>query len=515
MTKRKLESLLPGDVVWAKRYYKESERTKFREGHREGPFIIFKKNNDGSALGFFCSTTPMTDDCITLENLEPVGLYRHTSILFMLKPITKFTYIRYVSTLPSDFFEDLKRQLALHRNKQTKSFQPFSSFNIKPDIGDVVETPRHHRCYIYENTNNKGVKLAYPIAITKKNEPYDIMLNNIPYRFNFKASFGLNISNLNFMNFADNLQQEAIAKKAAIYNDRTIKVGTVCEDSTGLYYIFGEFKGNWQGYKLVINNNPPSKKKKIKDDGRAYIKINNQGYNIDLNPINIVSSSCIFQFNTTDDERRMIKDLHNLYKSPSLSGSEIKFLKKFKKKAIIYNQCTRKYFRILEKIGNNSFLIEPLDSNDKPFQITIKDTKTEYRVNKSLTIYDLIDKFPLKFQKEKEEMIANLPYVKEVIISPERDLLKEQIIAICEKFGVPYIATYNDEGNINFFYEDVPEYGKGPQDGEILPELTLWPQINKETIKNELTDLFHELKYEYVPMVLSDSEYKMIKETFG
>ena len=126
-----LANLMPGDIIWARRYSEEEIRKNIELEHQESPFIVIYKNELDIVYCLDCSSkanTKVPNIIMFNKKNYPNIFFRNTYV--KLRPDIEMTSYRYIrklgSLLPEDFNLLKKRLFLLMTDENIEKMYSFS-----------------------------------------------------------------------------------------------------------------------------------------------------------------------------------------------------------------------------------------------------------------------------------------------------------------------------------------------------------------------------------------------------
>ena len=124
-----LSFLNVGDIIWAKRYKNDEEKSRIKMGHQESPYVVIKKSK-GKVYALQCTSNPHWEIQWKMA-YYPLGKLNYQMkknsfincmVVYELKEIQ---FVEIIGHLNNVDLNQLKKQLYIFRN---------SDFKVKPDI---------------------------------------------------------------------------------------------------------------------------------------------------------------------------------------------------------------------------------------------------------------------------------------------------------------------------------------------------------------------------------------------
>ena len=256
-----LSFLKVGDIIWAKRYKNNYERSRLERGHQESPFVVIKIEN-GKVYCLQCTSNPHQEVKWNILYYPLGRLNYETRKNSYIKCLTvselkEIQFVELIGHLSDYDLNQLKKQLYILKN---------SKFKIKPKIerkyldfkiwvGDIIEY--NNRRYYIDSLNDKEFEVYQVSKKIKKDR--SILINNTYYNFLFQNKEKINIHS--FYNLVDTFNTgeiELINKYKENFHingdsKEDLKIGSLIEYKENLYYVYDE-KNNDQLVYHVYNH---------------------------------------------------------------------------------------------------------------------------------------------------------------------------------------------------------------------------------------------------------------------
>lgn len=396
-----------GDIVWAKRYQSEEEKETIPEGHREGPYIVLKKQEGKLICTQGKGVVPYEDfyDVTFYLNNEGYNLSKETFFyLHKLYSIDEFSLLNMADKLNQTDLDRLYKKIKLAGRFYYSDDSKMIKFNFPIQTGDIIE--KDNKNFIIIDIENN--KLSCLLLNDKNN------FDNLDYS---KLSYLDKSENLKYISTVNNKTLNYILKnwKSYIYRANNIhktQRGSIIFMNNKYYYIYGEESQDWYVFELIKN--------KISNGEK--IRINNKIYYTKYEDLKINKK---MQFDNyyicTEEEMDEIKITRKNYKET-------------KKREEIYGTSETLYF----KVGD---IIENINYRNKRYIIIDIHKKTYECVSIDNLINGIY--YPVLIRK-KEAKISSDFSIKGIIWLEENsnfnleEIMKEgvleQIIAMQEQF---------------------------------------------------------------------------------
>lgn len=256
-----------GDIIWAKRYQNEIEKESIPEGHREGPFIVLKKEN-GNLISIKGTSVVPSEDNVNMSfylNNDTYKLNKETYFkLNKLYFIKEYSFINCMDKLLENDKYKLFRQIKLSQKKYYIGENKIMDFNFPIQVGDIIHY--YSQNFIVLDTNDKNV-ICVPVKnhLDYKNN-INLDFNNF-ININFAKAICLQINdNIKYVNTVGNkcIEKILVMSKEYINNYKNTKItqrGTIILKDSKYYYIYGEEGQNWLVFE--INKNRVTKFKQL------------------------------------------------------------------------------------------------------------------------------------------------------------------------------------------------------------------------------------------------------------
>lgn len=252
--KQILSEIEVGDIIWAKRYNNTKEKMKIPKSHREGPFVVITKTDEG----LICSKGSSVYNEANFNNYYKLDskLYNLFKTTYFktknLRIINEKTFIKKTDKLLKEDEENLFKQIKKEGtnnyiiNNQRKFFElPFY-------IGDII------------NYN----KINYIITDIKDNKLGCVPINQLNYILNFENFKKLDYSKIIYL---DNNEAKKyistvdidvlsyVLKKQKEYldnikNQKVTQRGSIILKNNKYYYVYGEESQEWLIFEIKEDN---------------------------------------------------------------------------------------------------------------------------------------------------------------------------------------------------------------------------------------------------------------------
>lgn len=248
-----------GDIIWAKRYQNEVEKKAFPEGHREGPFIVLKKQNGKLISIEGTSVVPYKEYIDMNFYLKSDGYILNKETYFKLNKlhfINEYSFIKYMDKLKDDDQYKLFRHIKLSQKVYYEGINKTIDFNFPIQVGDIINY--NNQSLIVLDTNTKNI-VCVPV---KNHLDYK---NNTNLSFNsfinidFSKSICIEINNdIKYVNAVSNKCIESILKLFEKYinsckNIEITQRGSIILKEHKYYYIYGEEGQDWLVFEINKN----------------------------------------------------------------------------------------------------------------------------------------------------------------------------------------------------------------------------------------------------------------------
>ena len=268
-----LANLMPGDIIWARRYSEEEIRKNIELEHQESPFIVIYKNELDIVYCLDCSSkanTKVPNIIMFNKKNYPNIFFRNTYV--KLRPDIEMTSYRYIrklgSLLPEDFNLLKKRLFLLMTDENIEKMYSFSKNKLTyyMDTGDIV---RFYGNFYLVGYKAKKHYIAYK-AIPDKNSK-EIIINEEPYKILYDTRVKIKFTDICVLyGFYHKYKPYLNRKKYTGYHIATI--GDLLQLENSLYLVHGKYKKYLVVIKIYENQ------KDIKLEKYKSIYINNKMY---------------------------------------------------------------------------------------------------------------------------------------------------------------------------------------------------------------------------------------------
>lgn len=268
-----LANLMPGDIIWARRYSEEEVRKNIELEHQESPFVVIYKNELDIVYCLDCSSkanTKVPNIIMFNKKNYPNIFFRNTYV--KLRPDIEMTSYRYIrklgSLLPEDFNLLKKRLFLLMTDENIEKMYSFSKNKLTyyMDTGDIV---RFYGNFYLVGYKAKKHYIAYK-AIPDKNSK-EIVINEEPYKILYDSRVKIKFTDICVLyGFYHKYKPYLNRKKYTGYHIATI--GDLLQLENSLYLVHGKYKKYLVVIKIYENQ------KDIKLEKYKSIYINNKMY---------------------------------------------------------------------------------------------------------------------------------------------------------------------------------------------------------------------------------------------
>ena len=268
-----LANLMPGDIIWARRYSEEEIRKNIELEHQESPFIVIYKNELDIVYCLDCSSkanTKVPNIIMFNKKNYPNIFFRNTYV--KLRPDIEMTSYRYIrklgSLLPEDFNLLKKRLFLLMTDENIEKMYSFSKNKLTyyMDTGDIV---RFYGNFYLVGYKAKKHYIAYK-AIPDENSK-EIVINEEPYKILYDSRVKIKFTDICVLyGFYHKYKPYLNKKKYTGYHIATI--GDLLQLENSLYLVHGKYKKYLVVIKIYENQ------KDIKLEKYKSIYINNKMY---------------------------------------------------------------------------------------------------------------------------------------------------------------------------------------------------------------------------------------------
>lgn len=268
-----LANLMPGDIIWARRYSEEEVRKNIELEHQESPFVVIYKNELDIVYCLDCSSkanTKVPNIIMFNKKNYPNIFFRNTYV--KLRPDIEMTSYRYIrklgSLLPEDFNLLKKRLFLLMTDENIEKMYSFSKNKLTyyMDTGDIV---RFYGNFYLVGYKAKKHYIAYK-AIPDENSK-EIVINEEPYKILYDSRVKIKFTDICILyGFYHKYKPYLNRKKYIGYHIATI--GDLLQLENSLYLVHGKYKKYLVVIKIYENQ------KDIKLEKYKSIYINNKMY---------------------------------------------------------------------------------------------------------------------------------------------------------------------------------------------------------------------------------------------
>lgn len=300
-----------GDIIWAKRYQNEIEKESIPEGHREGPFIVLKKEN-GKLISIKGTSVVPNEEYIDMDfylnndgyNLDKETYFKLNKLYF----INEYSFISHMDKLK----EKDKNKLFLHIKSSKKVYYVGKwetiDFNFPIQVGDIVNYD--HQSFIVLDNNDKNI-ICVPLKnhLDYKNNTNLEVTNFINIDFSKSISLEIN-SDIKYVNTVNNKCLQNILTLFQKYinnckNMQTTQRGSIIFKDNKYYYIYGEEGQDW----LVFEIN------KKGSQNASQLEIGNTKYHTNFEESKISKKDSFTNiYLCLDEEKDKIKNIRKKYK---------------------------------------------------------------------------------------------------------------------------------------------------------------------------------------------------------
>ena len=260
-----------GNIVWARRYKTEEECERIPQGHREGPFVVIKKNGN-KVYVLQCTSCPYPLDKWKILYYPLGQLYYHMAKVTYISCLKVFElqenqFIETIGHLSEYDLNQLNKQLyiLIHSRYRTKPKIENKYLNFSIGVGDVIRV-YGKRYYIYDVDSEYFY--VYPIMIGGK---LSICINDVNYMFLFDNP--TKVKKANTMNLIDTFHSgeieliNAYKQKMLQFRNETkksLKLGTVFDYRNNLYYVYDEDETRFFCFRIYPTKNREPKMVPVK-----------------------------------------------------------------------------------------------------------------------------------------------------------------------------------------------------------------------------------------------------------
>ena len=203
------EKLKLGDIIWAKRYNKESTMLQIPKGHRKGPYIVIEKH-DNKLKCLYGTSTLFKDEISNLEILELTDQkypLANITYIYITKNcnIYKDKFVKKIGHLNIEDEKTLLKKIEIIQKTIVNTQIKFNIPELSLEPGDIIKT---NHLIISEDE-----KYYYCIKMESDNKMLDfyINVNNKKYYLNFFSIIKLKKDSLFVReNFIDNITLKKI-----------------------------------------------------------------------------------------------------------------------------------------------------------------------------------------------------------------------------------------------------------------------------------------------------------------
>lgn len=406
--------IVVGDIIWAKRYENQKEKELIPEGHREGPYIVLKKQDGKLICTQGTSVVPYKEqyeDYFALSNIG-YSLFKETFFkLYQIDIVNNHQIIKILDRLnekdKNKLFKHIKQ---LHKNYYTKH-GTFIKLDLPIQVGDIVNFNSQTFIVIDVNKNNIiCIFLKNHINYKKDSQLEYINFQNLDYSKSICLELNKEIK---YVNTVNNKIIKSILNgwHEYINNCKNIEVtqrGSIVLKDEKYYYIYGEEGKEWLAFEISKKYNQNLDKIQMGKDV-YYTKYDDIKINKKENFTNI--------YLCTEKEKDNIKQLRKNYKET-------------KKHIDTYGTAEFVYFNIGDIIENinykgNRYIIigvkkktyECLSINDlkKAIYNPILIRKTDSKISKNLSVSGI--KWLEEHKNFNLKRIANKDVLEQILTS--------------------------------------------------------------------------------------------------
>jgi hypothetical protein len=316
ISKPNLNFLEVGDIIWAKRYSSEKERISIEVGHQQGPYIIIHKDEKKNKVyGLYCTSSKNKDTnklhYVILDKVQyKLKLFKTTYIHTTSDSEIKYNqYIKKIGHLTDKDLNRLFKIITILKKEEPDKI----STNINLDelqytieVGDIINN-KGTKYFVYDidDTYYYGY---YTNEITNarnyKNNKHSISFNGKRFTISYEnKSKILKSNNVTLEYIIDKSQFPEIEEQKKelikkLEESSIVKRGSLVKYNNIIYIVYGEYKDNWQTYKVY----------NTKDDESFPITINQSNYFTKFEELLINKSENMKTIkNASDDELDKIK----------------------------------------------------------------------------------------------------------------------------------------------------------------------------------------------------------------
>lgn len=224
MIKKDISRIEIGDIVWCKRYINGIPISKIKDGHDEGPFVIYKIK-DNVIYGLYCTSNELTyrkHNKLKLSNYLDKATYVVFEDTYI---INNDNYVHFIKKCSKSDFDIVLRYLYL--NGLDNDIVIDSN-----NVGDIISYKKD-LYYIYNKRNN----YLYGIRVYLYKNNYHFYVGSSKYVINFNCKIKINSNRFyKLVNVVDSFTKERIKD---IFKDlRTPGVGKIVTYKWKKYYIY-------------------------------------------------------------------------------------------------------------------------------------------------------------------------------------------------------------------------------------------------------------------------------------
>lgn len=421
------------NIIIAKRYKDETEKLLIPEGHREGPYIVVDRCDEGliCSKGTSVDQSERLDLYIKLDNLK-YNLFKETYFKCAdFEIINNYSFIGKIDELKK---EDIEKLLKLIKKIGKDYFRngehQYEKLILPFQVGDIIN-----------NVNN------YLVIDIKDEKLYCIKIKKSTYylknNFEYKDHIYLDYSNIfifdmsdeiECINTIDNKLLNGILKKQKEYlekekNQTIAQRGSVIKKENQYYYIYGEEGQDWLVMEIFTNMNSCNGKILLGDTiyYTSYndIKINKKDSFV------VCFMANKYEIDKIKSQRKSYnKQLKNNQRKDFKIGNIIECKRIKNKKFIIIGVCPNSY---------KCLSIKKLEKAEYQ-EIYIKKEEAVLSENDSLKGIIWLDCNP-KFDLSK---IGNEKYLDKIIETQEKYIRKTELQKLC-LVEEPNPETNNDK----------------------------------------------------------------------
>ena len=349
--KNEIDFLELGDITWAKRYKTEEEKSKIKEGHEIGPYIIIKKDNN-KIYGIYCSSNSIITNPIIKRKLNKLDYTKNKDNYIWINnidEITEDTFLNKIGKIDDQTLDLINKYIyiGIKHNYEIKNYT-LEEVNFNYSIGDII-IYKNNKYYIHKIDNNNFYcyklnknNIQKNITIYKKN--YSLDFNNVLIPIDSKISL-YEVIDIDTQKKINKLKVKTQEEEKYKNN---LESGNLIEYNNKLYYIFGNFKDELLTYKI----------KKTNDYQYKRIMINNQIYYTNFEEIPIKKGKekiKVISRITPIEElelKKLKKQIKNKNEKKINNNKNNEIYKKYKIKTIILDNETQDKYIIINRENN-------------------------------------------------------------------------------------------------------------------------------------------------------------------